>query len=379
MRGTAMPKPKEQQPRTRLLIIEQDEHLGRRMVEALGRICEEGDESMVLYGGKRQGICGGCSCDPEGGPRRDLLHSLRDLYEFDLTLTDIVLCSANLPDGSGLDAIAYVRGIRPDLSVVLTGQPGESDLAVEAIRAGAVDFLITSGLDLRTLRLAVGKCLAHQRIKRENERLQADLSHSLAELAMKNQQLHAMISQLESMARTDDLTGLANRRWLNLMLDGYWADAARNDLPLACMMIDLDSFKPLNDRFGHQQGDEVLRLVGKVIEANCRTVDTCARYGGDEFCILMPHTEAAEAMQVAQRILREFDVAVGRMLKDESCVSVSIGISQIDLSRPISADQLVNHADEALYAAKSAGKARVMLRCRNGVRPVSIDEHHPAA
>ena len=126
MRGTSKPRTPEPKPRTRLLIVEKDEDLGRRMVEALGRICVGGDDSMVLYDGERQELCDECLCDPEGGPRRDLLHSLRDLYEFDLTLTDIVLCSANLPDGSGLDAIAYVRGIRPDLSVVLTGQPGES-------------------------------------------------------------------------------------------------------------------------------------------------------------------------------------------------------------------------------------------------------------
>jgi diguanylate cyclase (GGDEF)-like protein len=286
----------------------------------------------------------------------------------------MVICATGLPDGSGLDALAYVRGIRPGLPVVLTGPPNDAELAVEAIRAGAIDFLITTGLDLRTLPLAVEKCLAHQRIKQENERLQQDLSRSLAELAMKNQQLHAVINQLESMARTDDLTGLANRRWLNLMLEGNWAEATRNNLPLACLMIDLDGFKRVNDQFGHHCGDEMLRLAGKVIQACCRSVDTMARYGGDEFCVLLPHAEATEALQVAERILQEFGHTMSRLPFEMPRLSMSIGVSHIDLSRPINSDQLVMHADEAMYSAKLAGKHGAMIYRGDGRSTLTLDE-----
>jgi len=182
-----------------------------------------------------------------------------------------------------------------------------------------------------------------------------------------------VIHQLESMARTDELTGLFNRRWFNLMLQGTWAEATRNNLPLACMMIDLDGFKSVNDLLGHHQGDDLLRLAAKVIRANCREVDVPARFGGDEFSILMPHTRAEEAALVAQRVLREFDRSIVSFnahhealqkpsLASRFTLSMSIGLSHVDVSRPINAEQLVNHADEAMYAAKGAGKRCVMMR-----------------
>ncbi|HVP74053.1 MAG TPA: GGDEF domain-containing protein, partial [Phycisphaerales bacterium] len=155
--------------------------------------------------------------------------------------------------------------------------------------------------------------------------------------------------------------GLANRRWLNLMLQGNWAEALRHGLPLACLMIDMDEFKAVNDKRGHTHGDELLRLAAKVIRANCRQVDIPARFGGDEFCVIMGHTEPQEAIVVAQRIMREFDYAMRNRPADEPKVSMSIGLAHITLSRPANSEQLLSHADEALYAAKSAGKRCVMV------------------
>ncbi|MDY7107343.1 MAG: diguanylate cyclase [Planctomycetota bacterium] len=338
----------------KLLIVESDPATARMMADALQRTCCPAES---IQSGRR--VPGEAVCF--------VVESLQQLHTFDLSCADMVICSVNLPDGSGLDALAYLRGTRPTLPVVLAGSPGDAALAVEAIRAGAMDFLLTTAHDMRTLPLAVEKCIAHQRIKQENERLQRDLSRSLAELEVKNQQLEAMIRQLEAMARTDELTSLANRRWLNLMLEGSWAEATRNNLPLACLMIDLDGFKALNDTLGHQRGDDMLQLASRVIEANSREVDVAARYGGDEFCVLMPHTEPYEAVLVAGRILREFERAIRGRDECERRLGMSIGLAHVDLSRPINAEQLILHADEALYAAKGAGKNRVMLRDTDGV------------
>ena len=297
-----------------------------------------------------------------------LRRALRPVCSVDeLAALELGICAVNLPDGSGLDALAFLRGMRQDLAVLVTGMPEDSTIAVEAIRAGATDFIVVPSHDLKTLPLTVEKCLAHQRIKHENDRLQRELSHSLAELEVKNRQLETVIRQLEVMARTDELTGLANRRWLNLMLTGMWAEATRHDLPLALAMMDLDGFKALNDTCGHQRGDELLRMVGKVLEANCRDVDVCARYGGDEFCVLMPHTEPHEAVLVAKRLMREFELAMQRRSDDDPSVSLAIGVAHIDLSSPVNLDQLITHADEAMYAAKSKGKNRLVVRDGEGV------------
>ena len=303
-----------------------------------------------------------------------LIGSLRELHRFDLYRCDIVICSVDLPDGSGLDAMAFIRGVRPELGVLLIGEPGDTTVAVEAIRAGALDFLVASEAQLRALPLVLEKCLAHQRIKQENERLQVDLGHSLTELAIKNQQLQDANRKLESMARTDDLTGLYNRRYLNEQLEQAWAQASRSGRPLAFMMIDLDRFKAINDKFGHQQGDEVLRRAAKVIEANCRQVDVTARYGGDEFCVLMPNTEVDQAAQAAERILREYENTGRGKSEDAEPLRMSIGIAHIDLSRPANAEQLIQHADEAMYAAKSAASSRAMLRDTDGVFAPSSGE-----
>ena len=360
--------------RPRLLIVEHNASTTKLMLQSLGRACLGPGVAEHVDPAQMREIS--CACG-DREPRAAccvVIGSLGQLHRFNLDRCDVVICAVHLPDGCGLDALAYVRGVRPELPVLLIGNPGETTVAVEAIRAGALDFLVASSADLRALPLALEKCLAHQRIKYENEQLHLDLSRSLDELARKNQQLQDANRKLEAMARTDDLTGLYNRRYLNEQLDRAWAQAVRSDRPLAFMMIDLDRFKETNDRFGHQHGDAVLRRAAKVIEANCRQVDVTARYGGDEFCVLMPNTEVQEAVRVAERILREYENANGVKSEHEPRLGMSIGIAHIDLSRPANAEQLIRHADEAMYAAKSDAANRAMLRDADGVYAPSSGE-----
>lgn len=230
-----------------------------------------------------------------------------------------------------------------------------------------MDFLVASEAELRALPLVLEKCLAQQRVKQENEKLQQDLGCSLNELAFKNDQLRSANSKLAAMARTDDLTGLYNRRYLNERLDHAWARAERSRRPLAFMMIDLDRFKAINDNLGHQQGDKELRRAAMVIEANCRQVDVTARYGGDEFCVLMPNTEIEQAILVSQRILRQYIYSGRVKCEGVPPPGMSIGIAHVDLSRPTNAQQLIQHADEAMYAAKSDATTGVMIREADGV------------
>ena len=304
----------------------------------------------------------------EGDVCCQVLESLGQLYGVDLRRAELVICSTDLPDGSGLEALDFLRSRTPHIPVILVGAPDDAAMAVEAIQAGAMDFMTSTGHDLPTLPLVVEKCLAQQRVKQENERLHADLSSSLTELAVKNRQLQAVVRQLEAMARTDDLTGLCNRRSLNEMLERSWENAVSERRPLAFMMIDVDNFKSVNDCSGHLYGDELLRRIGRLIESNCRQVDVAARYGGDEFCVLMPECEAAVAVRVAQRILLAYEQVHPARRPGEPRTGMSIGVAHIDLSRPRDTEALIHHADEALYAAKTAGKHRVMVRDRHGVR-----------
>ena len=292
--------------------------------------------------------------------------SQRDFFETDPALWDIVITASDLHDGNGFEILAFVQGLRPDVPVILTGDPEEADGAVEAIRAGAADYLMLTGHEMITLPVTIQKSLALQVIRSENDDLHADLSQSLSELGVANRELQLMIQRLEVAARTDDLTKLSNRRWLNLMIEGRWEESMRSGMPLAFLMIDLDGFKTLNDRLGHHKGDEVLRLAARVLEANCRSIDIAARFGGDEFGVLMPHADTNAAIQVAHRIAAAFDEAIAALELPGTDVSMSIGVAHWELTNPVNADELVRHADEAMYAAKEDPNRRVMIRTADG-------------
>ncbi len=346
-----------------VLLIEPDAAVAQQMVVVL-----DGDERRTDQPARRAQ-----DAYPRPGGRTTpcvVIASLGELIEHDLDDVELIICSAYLPDGTGLNVLDFLRRRCPRVPVMLVGTPEDASMAVDAIRAGAVDFLTMTGHDLLALPLAVEKCLAHQRIKQENERLQRDLGGSLTELAVKNHQLQALVRQLEATARTDDLTGLCNRRSLNELLDRAWRQAVRSNRPLAFMMIDLDDFKTVNDCHGHLRGDEMLRELGRIIRANCRQVDVPARYGGDEFCVLMPDSEAYDVAHVARRILGEWNRVNASRPSGAPCMGISIGVAQIDSSRPASSEELIRHADEALYAAKAAGKGRIMVHSGDGIHPV---------
>ncbi len=162
---------------------------------------------------------------------------------------------------------------------------------------------------------------------------------------------------LATLAATDSLTGLANRRRLDQVLRQEWARAQRNRKPLAVLMVDVDHFKAFNQRHGHAGGDHALREVAKTIEASIRRpADLAARYGGEEFQVVLPETDLAGARLLAERIRTSVE-ALAPFADDAHSVTVSIGIGlsgpQHDLSSVLRA------ADEALYRAKAKGRNRV--------------------
>jgi diguanylate cyclase (GGDEF)-like protein len=201
----------------------------------------------------------------------------------------------------------------------------------------------------------------HRQLRQDNEQLQQTLTRSMAELAEMNRRLEKSIIRLEDVARTDELTGLTNRRWLNAMLESRWAESERHGLELGFLMIDLDGFKRLNDTLGHHRGDEVLCRVGEMLADTCREIDVAARYGGDEFCVLLPHADLQATMAVARRIADRFETSLVGWGLEEKSIGVSIGAAHRNLSSAASPQELVRHADEAMYAAKKQGR-HLMLR-----------------
>lgn len=282
----------------------------------------------------------------------------------DISTIDMVLSDINLPDGSGLELLDHFLRLRPDIPVVLVTAEGVLENAATAIRRGAYDYIVKAGDYLFTIPLIVEKNWAIWRTKQENRRLQAQLTQTLEEVRVKNNQLEEAVYQLKTMAATDPLTGLSNRRSFGQSLGRCFAEAVRYGHDLACVMIDLDNFKLINDTLGHQAGDELLRKTASILEAHCRRSDVAGRYGGDEFVLLLPQADATTACQVAQRVSDEFNATVQAMVGDSPMVGqtgLSMGVASLQLSHPKEPEQILAHADQALYQAKQTGKACVKI------------------
>jgi len=212
---------------------------------------------------------------------------------------------------------------------------------VEAVRAHALtdaDFAPTD-LAVEMLYLVEAKHAVLDEFKRLNGRLEGARSHA------------------EEQALTDTLTGLPNRRALDLSL----ASACAGPQEFALMHIDLDHFKAVNDTFGHAAGDAVLRAVAQVLRAETRMHDTVARIGGDEFVILLPEmTEVPVLIQVADRIITCLSEPV--LFEGAACrIGASVGLTISAGYSPRDPDRMIADADQALYAAKRAGRAQTRV------------------
>lgn len=178
-----------------------------------------------------------------------------------------------------------------------------------------------------------------------------------AALAIANARLYA---QTLEMSYTDPLTGVPNRRQLFARLEQEWTRSLRFGDELSVLMIDLDLFKAVNDAFGHQVGDSVLRGVAMVLRRNVRKVDTVARYGGEEFCVVLPRVAKAEAVEVAEKLRRAVAAAPlpGSPGQPPLRITISVGVSSYGTDASEVAG-LIDKADQALYAAKRGGRNAV--------------------
>ena len=194
----------------------------------------------------------------------------------------------------------------------------------------------------------------------------------------KNAELQKMISLLEEsrdtvsfqneelkkLATRDPLTGCLNRRAFFELIDAAFEEAKRYGGPLACILLDIDHFKVVNDRYGHAAGDQVLQFVAATLHANLRASDRLCRYGGEEFCILLTRADVAVGVQVAEKI-RE---AIAASPCGNTSITASFGVSSLEFN-PTSPADMIDQADQALYAAKHQGRNRVLNYSQRAVAP----------
>jgi len=175
--------------------------------------------------------------------------------------------------------------------------------------------------------------------------------------------------RLKLVGLTDHLTGVFNRRYFETRCNEEVANARRHHRPLACMFLDIDKFKRINDDHGHLTGDEVLRTVSNLIQSQLRNIDIIARYGGEEFVVLLPRTALGQACDIAERI-RATVAAHLILTAPEKCLTVTISIGVAMLPEKFTEDdattshKLLSSADGALYHAKENGRNRVVYEER---------------
>jgi two-component system, cell cycle response regulator len=254
-------------------------------------------------------------------------------------MADIVLLDLMMPEMDGFEFCRTVQGDQNlrDLHIIITSARDTLEDKVKGLELGAADYL-TKPFSMTELqaRIKVG-----ERIVRYQKTLQEQQS------------------QLEHLAREDVLTGLANRRRFEERAKEECLRAQRYHHPLSILLADLDHFKSINDTYGHAFGDIVLKDVGQTLLRHCRTSDLCARHGGEEFAILLPETELAEAYKVAERLCAAVRSLVFKQPSGTVNVTVSFGASSMDHDNPQTLEEILEQADQALYAAKRNGRDRV--------------------
>jgi diguanylate cyclase (GGDEF)-like protein len=252
---------------------------------------------------------------------------------------DLVLCDLIMPDIDGFKFLRLKAGSTEfnDIPVILLTGKGDVESKVRALNAGASDY-VTKPFSLAEL---IARVRVHLQIKQLQDALRK-----------KN-------AQLERLTRTDPLTNIANRRHFMHSIEMEFARLERYKRPMSFIMLDVDHFKKVNDKHGHQAGDQVLVDVAGILAESVRITDVAARYGGEEFAILLPETDGSRAFIVAERCRKLIEKMETVFEENTIRVTASFGLVSLPDDRISTVHDIISVADENLYTSKREGRNRI--------------------
>ena len=252
---------------------------------------------------------------------------------------DVVCCDLNMPRMDGYQFLRMARANPGLMNIPIVMVTAESDVndVVKAFELGANDF-ISKPFIPSILRVRLKNMLHIKHLQ--------DL-------------LKAQRGMMEEMATRDPLTSLANLRSFKLSLEDESSRSLRYGEPMSLLMADPDSFKVVNDTYGHPCGDSVLKETAQIMLDVMRKVDLVSRYGGEEFVVIMPHTNMDGALKAAERVRSAIEGNHFNGLPEAGALTVSIGVTTLVEGAQADMDVLIKMADEALYKAKVNGRNRV--------------------
>ena len=257
--------------------------------------------------------------------------SMLHATDYDVTILDL-----DLPDADGLQAFEQIRALDARLPIVVFTATDDEDLALRAIESGAQDFMakghVTGQMLFRSLRFAIARQLK--------------------------------VMGFQAAADTDPLTGMPNRRHLQSKFSELLALSEKNNEPMTMALFDVDHFKNVNDKHGHFIGDAVLKAIAALLTSCLKDRMSAARFGGEEFALLMPGYSLDEACDLIDKTLKR--LADTPMVFDDFLVNVTASAGVVEVGYGDSWDETFVACDVALYEAKSSGRNRLVRRKRAG-------------
>lgn len=247
---------------------------------------------------------------------------------------DVAVLDLGLPDGVGLPNLTAVQNASPSTPVVILSGHSDADMAMNAVRAGAQDFINKSDLNqqlvVKSLTYAIHRKLTEVRLREG-------------------------VDELQRAAQTDSLTGLLNRGSLFSQANQAWNRAVSRGSKLSCIMLDIDYFKKINDDFGHAAGDQALEIIADVLQNQSRSEDIVGRYGGEEFCIILPSAGEDAALPWAERTRLAVHDRLVETDRQTFRMTASLGVAEgpTDCGN---VEQLIDRADQALLVSKQRGR-----------------------
>jgi two-component system cell cycle response regulator len=260
---------------------------------------------------------------------------------------DLILLDVMMPRIDGMEVVRRIKSDEslPFIPIIMQTALDTVQHKVEGLDAGADDY-VTKPINFAELEARMKSML---RIKMLQD-----------ELTRANEQLARVNDELRRLAVTDALTGLHNRRNVELLLRDMFEHSVRLHEPLACAMFDLDHFKSVNDSYGHQAGDAVLQQLAGILKTSAREIDKVGRYGGEEFIVLLPGTVLDAAVTFAERTRQQVESHTFTFEGGSLRRTISCGVAAFPHPRIVHREALVKAADDALYVAKELGRNRVV-------------------
>jgi two-component system, cell cycle response regulator len=254
---------------------------------------------------------------------------------------DVILLDVMMPEMDGFECCRRLKSNAStmDIPVVMVSSNTESIDKIKGLEIGAADY-VDKPFNYGELLARVGT--------------QVKMKSLLNELGKKN-------ALLEELVKKDSLTNLYNHRYFHERMTEEFTRSVCSNTPLSCLVCDIDLFKSINDTYGHQAGDEILKSLAAIFITMIGIDDVPSRYGGEEFAFILPHTDIGDAAALGEQIRRCVEYTVFTSGDKSISITISMGVSAVPANDASTHIELIRFADEALYAAKQAGRNKLII------------------